>query len=212
VRPPGLGAAAFGYVEAVSRVVMFGGSTDNSNAGITRQWWQYAPATQTWIDLTGTCGVGTACPTPRWQHAWTDDGSGFYVFGGFVGGLSNDLWRLDTLAQTWSEISPPCAVGPNCPAARVSPVLVYLPGRDWLILHGGRAGGIHLADTWAYDLTDNVWLPLCTGACALPTGVIQPYAVYDPSERALLRWGGISIRQFDGSFQAVLEAWRYLLK
>ncbi len=96
--------------------------------------------------------------------AYRTASSQLVFFGGDVtpDGPSNETWIYDVVANEWTLIMPS-----NHPSARLGHAMAYDPASDRIILFGGfffnfTAGvsSIPLNDTWAFDVTTDVWTQL----------------------------------------------------
>lgn len=210
LRPAGAGGATLTWVPSEGKAVLFGGSSDQTALGATAEVWYYDPDTQVWSNpnlLVGSEGINY--PNRRFLHAAVAVMHVVYVFGGTdSNGLQrNDIWRLDVAANQWTEVSPQCPGGPNCPSGRSRSSMFYDPTRHWLVVFSGDNVAAALSDTWAYSLDDHAWQQICQ-SCNTPTGSAGTIHVYDPFERAFLWFGGSG----DDGTSYLDELWRLWAK
>ncbi len=161
------------------------------------------PVCDTW-SLTFT-GVGpgwrhhsTLGPSPRYGHSAIYDPlrDRMIVFGGVdaVGGYAlNDVWEIPLHGtETWAQL----ATSGTPPSGRTFHSAVYDPGRDRMIVFGGRVlsyqggGGSSTDEVWALSLgATPTWTPLAPpGSFPLPRD--RATMVYDSRRDRLLIYGG----------------------
>lgn len=136
-------------------------------------------------------GSGTR-PSARGGHTGTYDPlrHRMLVFGGFDGGLRNDVWEYAPPGTgVWRPLSPQ---GP-APPGRAQHAAVYDPVRDRVLVFGGD-GGTFLGDLWALNLAGApAWQALSpTGTPPSPRR--EHSLVYDPVADRVILYGG-----FDGA-------------
>lgn len=128
---------------------LFGGSGAN---GPLDDLWRYDFGADSW-ERRASDGPG---PEPRSGHAAVlVDGVGLVVLGGTAadGGVLDDAWVYDPLADTWDAL----AVTGDRPPARTNTCAAVGPdGRIWIVYGLGR-GGTALLDVWALDPAGGVW-------------------------------------------------------
>jgi hypothetical protein len=90
-------------------------------------------------------------------------------------------------ATVWSQLSPPA----GGPGPRISPSMIYHPGRDALLLYGGSdAPNRYRTDDWLLPLaTGSAWTQLTPGG-PIPGRRIYPGAIYNPREDHVVIFGG----------------------
>lgn len=109
--------------------------------------------------------AGGEVPGPREDHTWTLDpaGDSAYLFGGRNrGDASDELWRYDLAAGTWTRLA---AAG--APPARFGHVAVWAEGVG-LVIWSGQVGSTFFSDIWAYDPAADAWRELAA------TGDVPP--------------------------------------
>jgi hypothetical protein len=147
--------------------------------------WEYAPPNVgTWRELS----VSGAPMPARAQHAAVYDPvrDRVVVLGGDGGMFLNDVWALN-LGPTpgWERLAPAGAP----PSARREHSVIYDPIGDRIIVYGGF-DGTACADVWALSLAGApAWSrPMVAGPT--PAGRYGHAAVYDPSRRRMIVYGG----------------------
>lgn len=100
------------------------------------------------------------------------------LFGG--GNADFTVNHADT--WTWDGTAWQLVPGATAPAARQATAMVFEPGRQQLLLFGGRDGSSHFADTWHLDLQLSLasYTPFGTG-CQGPNGLV-PTLTTPPGE------------------------------
>jgi hypothetical protein len=135
-------------------LVVLGGTA--GDGAVLDDAWVYSPLSNDWTERSASGDL----PPPRTNAcaAVAPDGRVWVSHGfGPDGAALDDTWALDPLAWSWTRIGPPEAVPPprgghGC--------WWTIDGR--LVLHGGRAEGVVLGDTWVFDAAapgseDQVW-------------------------------------------------------
>lgn len=91
-------------------------------------------------------------------------------------------------ATVWSALSPPA----GGPGPRVSPSMIYHPGRDALVLYGGSdAPNRYRTDDWLLPLsTGAAWTQLTPGG-PIPGRRIHQSAILNPREDHVVIFGGV---------------------
>lgn len=143
--------------------------------------WTWVKGSSRLQDLgsTGTMGVTDSISYPPGKYeagSWTDLDGNFWIFGGLdtLQNETNDLWKYDPTANTWTWVSGSIAFsahgvygiqgvpGPNnIPGARGWGMRTWTDQQGHLWLHGGYGysdwgyGG--LDDVWMYDIPTNQW-------------------------------------------------------
>jgi len=139
---------AFTYDPINTRVMMFGGATNDEEFGDT---WVFNYETQSWSELT----LETT-PTPRHSAVMVYDSADevIILFGGYNGtSQATDTWIFDCATEVWTEVTPEFS-----PPARMSHAMVYDSVNDKVIVFSGYSPeGPFKNDTWTYDSTTNTW-------------------------------------------------------
>jgi len=139
--------------EAAGVIYLFGGRSA-SNGELLSDIWAYSIPDSAWTDLSpsdyGPSGRfgGTAV---AWKHV-------VLVFGGLVKGevggsavATNELWAFDSIAGTWSDITPAHKPAPRYGhAATMRGTQMYI--------YGGYDNHARFADVHKYDLDYNRWV------------------------------------------------------
>ena len=184
--PETVPAARFGgsltYATAESKLILFGGWDGGSD--YLDDLWSYDPSTGNWEWLE----TADTAPGPRASHAVAYDpvASRLVLFGGFDGSTYyDDTWVYDLAQNTWSSR----AFVTSTPPARYGHSMAYDPVTKQIILFGGFDGIREYDDTWAYDLTTNVWTNLRPEGHS-PEARDSHSMVYDPGEETMVLFGG----------------------
>ncbi|CAG9320206.1 unnamed protein product [Blepharisma stoltei] len=95
-------------------------------------------------------------PSPRMYHSFQEIGQYLYTFGGIGdnGELLNDLWRFDTINESW-EIKLPNG---DIPSKRHS--YASASDGDHMLIWGGKGQEGYLNDGYFYNINTNMWYPL----------------------------------------------------
>lgn len=173
------------------RMVVFGGRDERKRTQHDLWALDLDPASPTfekWRELT----VERNAPRPRKDHVAVFDelGNRMVVFGGWNN--EDDAY----LGDTWAFYPPVAADGQgrweqietehSHPPKRRHAVGVRDAARNWFILFGGYGEEGYLNDVWAFDLAKEVWVNITPG----PEPRVDHQAVYDPSTRRVLIYGG----------------------
>jgi hypothetical protein len=143
--------------------------------------WEFDLTANTWTQIAPTGGP----PNIRYGAAGVLDPTAgdLVTFAGFTDqGRFEDVWRFNTTATTWADVSPTPG-----PIKRCLHSASYDAAGHRFILYGGQSGG-PLGDVWALDLTLNAWTELTpvTG----PTGRWFVAHVYDVTNHRATIFGG----------------------
>ena len=203
--PARRGFPSMAYDPTTRRLIVFGGS-DWDTGAFLNDTWAYDPAASTWTNLNP---AGALPPERAWHTMVCDSDTGrLIMFGGGVGGFTNDItavdqlndtWAYDPIANTWADLDPAGAV----PAARYGQAMAYSPSTQRIILFGGGTATARFNDTWAYDSATNTWVEL-RPAGTLPSPRGGHSMAYDTTSARLIMFGG-------GVSQTVLvnDTWAY---
>lgn len=121
------------------RLLLFGGQSDSEP--FLGDLWAFDTAGRGWRRL------DAAGPSPRNLYAAVrcEGRPRLLLFGGRTeAGDSDELWELDLERDAWS----PVAARDGAPAARSSHDAAWLPGRDVVLVFGGRSGESDLDELW----------------------------------------------------------------
>jgi hypothetical protein len=136
---------------------------------------------------------GSGGPGGRIGHAmvWETSHNRAILFGGRE--RTNGVLGPTVYGDTWSFTRTPAVVDPTWtalgggPPARYDHAMVYDPGRDQIVLFGGRnAAGTALGDTWIWN--GSSWFPGPAG----PTARFNHAMAYDPVRGVVVVFGGES--------------------
>lgn len=105
------------------------------------------------------------------------------MFGGYaaVGGLLDETWEYDVQAQQWAPIAPATR-----PPKRMEHAMVFMPGRNVVVLFGGNNGSGSLGDTWEYN--GSTWTERLPGPTP-PPGRSRAMMATNGTGRAILLGG-----------------------
>jgi len=172
---------------------LFGGAFNQQN-----DMWRYNPVTNCWAWMSGTAlqnslpVYGTKCisapsntPGGRVENraCWTDQAGGFWMFGGHIGDLYNDLWKYCFVTNEWTWVAGDTIINPpgnwgtlgvsspsNKPDARAGSV-AWTDGNGTLYMFGGSA--IPFAATPMNDLWKFVIDPGCAPCSTVPVAIFS---------------------------------------
>jgi hypothetical protein len=115
----------------------------------------------------------------------------------------NDTWAFDFNTGTWSLLHDGTGTAPS---ERRIVDAAYDPLRHRMIVFGGKQGDWYtlVNDTWAFDLTTNMWERIHDGTGTAPSPRGWANVVYQPSEDRLLLFGGVV-----GEDVAVNDTWAF---
>jgi cysteine-rich repeat protein len=196
--PPSRFHAAAAHDPARGHLVLFGGADDQGRRDDT---WLHDG--ETWSEVL----PGASGPSPRSLAALVyDEARGQVLLFGGLGteGALDDAWAFD--GRTWTALAIP-----DPPPARGGHVLVYDPGRDRVILHGGFDGGARfLSDTWELDPGAGSWVPVTTAV--FPSARYRASAAWDASRQAVVLFGGyLPSEVLDDTWFLIDGAWEPLV-
>lgn len=98
--------------------------------------------------------ISTTIPTPRHSHSAVVYKDSMYIFGGYDGSYSCNLYEYNFVNNAWSLVN---TVG-RIPRARYRASCVMY--NDKMIIHAGHDGTRHLSDTHMLDMTTQCWTSL----------------------------------------------------
>jgi len=180
--PPGVIGCAMAWSRARGALYLFGGG--GAAAGFSARIWRYDPAAPAWVMLDATG------PRGRYDDAFValPDGRTLLMVAGARGaqagaGFYNDVWRFDTMDETWQQVT---TTGDMPPGRRNPWVSLDADGNGFVMALGstGIQSGEVLDDAWHLDLTTGAWTALMPGmlppargfAMALPgRGAVRGY-------------------------------------
>jgi Galactose oxidase, central domain len=184
------------YDSRGKRMIVFGGM-DRNAIDLYDVWGlDLDPESSTfekWQNLT----VAEGRPPGRIDHSSVyDPGKNRLVFnGGWTKGrkaLFGDTWAFYFAGAPdrkgrWSKVD----TGTRMPPERRHGAAAYDSKRNLYIVFGGSGSAGFLNDTWAFDLTRDVWKRVITGEAG-PKPRIDHAAVYDSRRGSVLMYGGDS--------------------
>lgn len=181
--PPALEGHTAVWDAAGDQMLIFGGC-DNSRR--RQELWSYRPADDTFVQLSPE---GEA-PRPRAKHmaAWDPAGRRMLIFGGHgQEDTMNDLWAYEAEQNRWQQLA---AGGSESDLTnRYYGSAVWDPGRDQMIIVGGRTTGGEPAEVWGYRAVDGRWTLLGNAATG---GRDWQRAVWDERQGRMLVFGGFA--------------------
>lgn len=189
VRPSPRASAAMTYAPGHG-TLLFGGDAQAIRKSDTWLW----DGTM-WKDLQPT----SSPPPMTGGRLVFDRVSNVAVLYGGEGALGT-IWLFDFALSAWTEAVPP--TGP-APEPRTSPVFVYNPRRNRVLLFGGKsAAGQLLADTWEFETVTRTWEE--RHPVQLPPLRYDASAVYDSLNSRVMLYGGVGV-----SSNALEDVWTY---
>lgn len=138
--PVARSGAAFTYDSTDGYALLFGG---RGSSGLLNDTWTYA--NHSWRDLTAT--LPSAPPAREGASVAYDSVNHYFVL---FGGRSTTRTFGDTWEFTngrWTNVT---AASTYAPTARVGASLAYDRKTEYLVLFGGRQGGLTLSETWKF--------------------------------------------------------------
>lgn len=154
--------------------------------------YSYTPQTLTWTPV----NVAGASPAPRNDHRMVYDlfNSKIVMFGGQdqAGNFLNDIWEFDTVASTWTNVTP--TTGP-LPRPRSLFAMAYDPVRKKVVIYGGSCSdefinvGI-VGDTWEWDVQTKSWSEKTGASTLVYIGLLGSQAAFDPTLQQVVLFGG----------------------
>lgn len=156
---PRYGAGAV-WDPALSVLLVFGGVFGaGSSARFSNDLWEYAPSTNSWVNLSPNNPAALA-PSPRAHAAvaWDPANNRLLVFGGQTNdnassALTNDLWAYTFAGSTgsWSQLSR-ISGDQGLPPPRQAASIAWDEPAGVLRLFGGKnSGSGSLSDTWTWS-------------------------------------------------------------
>lgn len=199
--PPSLFWESMAYDSQSDRMVVFGGTSDDSliaDAVLSNQTWVLDVQNASWTrmrpQVSPPARVGAAM-------AYDAESDRIVLYGGGTRfsspGDLNDTWAYDYDQDQWVEMTPPIA-----PAPRLNSEMVYLALQDRIVLFGGSYTGGYYNETWAYDFNRNNWSRVVT--LDSPPGLDSPGLAFDSESNRIVLFGG-----FNGPTEGSNETWLF---
>ena len=206
--PQGPGARiedAFVYDSVTGRLIVIGGYDVDWNR--LNDVWEYNGSNRTWADVTPSTG---AFPIQRSGHTAAFDPTRRKVvmFGGLNDSLQylGDTWEWDTVAHTWTNVSPATS-----PSPRQGSRLVYDAANDRVILVGGVDANHFYSETWAWSLAARTWTLISTGTSSSAgrtfLGRTFAGAAYNSSTNRVVVYGGIGFPSGSSTVADFSDVW-----
>ncbi len=176
-------------VDAVhDRMIVFGGSTGLGT--VSSETWALALADPpAWTPVATSATLRPVAPA-RYLHAAVLDEAGRRMIVSCGSGLStylNDTWSLALDGDpVWSQI----AGSPSTPKARAQTLSAFDDVHRRLLMFGGYDGRSDLSDTWALSLAGTPAWERLTPVGLTPYARRDGGAVFDPSTRRFVVFGG----------------------
>jgi N-acetylneuraminic acid mutarotase len=184
--PPALHFQGMVYHTTADRTIMFGGSHKD---GLSDETWEYNSNTDNWTNLNPSwmCDDGRRLFSPL---AYDSESDKIILFGGYRGGMLNDVWAYDYNTNSWECLA---FLGEDMkPPSRAYHALTYDIESDRVILFGGdhttETGWEPYGDTWAYDYNDNRWEEMKPAKAPAPRTNVR--MVYDSTLDRVILFGG----------------------
>jgi Galactose oxidase, central domain len=184
------------YDSRGKRMIVFGGM-DRNTIDLYEVWAMDldpdSPTFETWQNLT----VAAGRPPGRIDHSavYDPDKNRMVFNGGWTKGrkaLFGDTWAFYLSGDRdgkgrWAKLE----TGTQLPPERRHGAAAYDSKRKLYIVFGGKGSAGYLNDTWAFDLTRDVWMKVITIEPG-PKPRIDHEAVYDSRRGSVLMYGGDS--------------------
>jgi hypothetical protein len=194
--PPARIEVTLVYDSVAQRMIAFGGF--DLNWYRLQDIWEYDGSAKTWTNVTPASG---ALPPRRSGHAMAFDPVRRVVvlFGGYNEDLLylNDTWEWDTVARTWTKLTPLTS-----PQRRQGARLVYDSNASRMVLVGGVDASQFWNDTWTWNPATRAWSIIATTTSSAAGRIYHarayPGAAFNPT-------GGRGVTVFGGIGYAVVE-------
>ncbi|MBL9025477.1 MAG: hypothetical protein JNL21_24995 [Myxococcales bacterium] len=196
--PPARARHTMATDAARGRALLFGGRTrtgSSTSYDLFNDIWAFDFASQTWSEIV----PANAGPTARSNTASIVVGDVLYVFGGStstsgtVFNPQDDLWALDLVTNTWTELG---TSGPRPPARLFHGMAGDAAAGQLYVVSGGDENafiGPFLEDLWTFDLASGTWSESTVSIDAVEDfGRIKPALLAQPVE------GGARLHYFAG--------------
>ncbi|CAJ1385979.1 unnamed protein product [Effrenium voratum] len=145
--------------------------------------------------------VSGSAPSARHSAAFAMDSSDrFWIYGGKSGGVDNaEVWRLDTVAQSWTQIF----VTGGTPPPRLQTASAMDSNNVMWIFGGGLCCGAHFFydDLFKLNTVTEVWTEVTSATGSKPSGRRKHSAAIDSSDRMWIFGGS----QGNGDFVNALH-------
>lgn len=130
-------------LDGVGYVLCGNADPDQSGEPYLKDFYKYAPETDTWTKLADFPGA------PRgFGVGLSYEGKGYVGFGYGNNQYLDDLWEYDAETDTWNQL-------PSCPCdGRIHPAFLAARGKVYVGLGGT---GVNENDWWSYDLESRMW-------------------------------------------------------
>lgn len=186
--------------------VLYGGYCIESLRDLCDDTWIFDPDTNRWIEVSPLTS-----PPVIYGHSLNYDShqNRFLLWGGHMSdfdqgrmssaGYNDSIWSYSYADNQWLEI--PASVQSH-PSARYWHQATYDSGLRGLLVFGGDAGNIYLADTWFFDSEIASWARQRTELT--PPARIVGSAVYSPDYNQIILFGGL-----DDDFSNLNDTWIY---
>jgi hypothetical protein len=225
---PGARYGSLTWTDANGQLWLLGGNGyDAATAGLLNDLWKYDPATNmwTWVNgdntvdqkaVYGTKGLADNNNKPGARYGgrtWKDLNGNLWLFGGYgfddsFEGILNDLWKYNSLTNTWTWINGDNTVNQTgiygsqgIPSASNKPGARYV-GSSWtdavgdLWLFGGYGHGAvtagYLNDLWKYKIATNEWTWIKGDNTTDQLSIYGTQGMADPSNETGSRTGSVS--------------------
>ncbi len=174
-------AAVLDAVEG--RMISFAGFT---TAGRFEDVWSFELSERVWTEISSTSDPGKRC---LHSGSYDENRGRMIIYGGQRGAAAlDDLWALDLVSNSWTELTPA-----ERPVGRIFTAHVYDLSNDRVIIFGGnkdRDGVDALTDeVLVFDLAQGAWDEMSPDGDG-PEAREGSAAVYIPSQDRMVLFGG----------------------
>jgi hypothetical protein len=195
--PPARANHMMAYDSVDDVAVMFGGW----NGPYLGDTWIYSFRNNTWINKSPQVSPS---PRERAGMVYATRHDLIILFGGFEGSkMLNETWVYNVKTNQWTQMFPSVA-----PPARNNLGMAYDSKHDVIIIFGGGSRELGtMGDTWAYNITANLWMNMTPSVSPSPRSLSTSgqELAYDESHDAVLLFGGSPI----WLSTAVNDTWAY---
>jgi len=182
--PPARANHMMAYDSADDALVMFGGW----NGPYLGDTWIYGFQNNTWVNRSPPTSPS---PRERGGIVYATKHDFIVLFGGYTGSRRlNETWIYNVKTNQWTQMFPAVA-----PTPRNNFGMTYDSKHDLVIVFGGASDAGNLRDTWAYNITANLWMNMTSAVSPSPRALSSSgqELVYDESHDVVLLFGGSEV-------------------